>query len=71
MSFVHISRYTVFDITAEDVYLIDLSVAVCLDSTTSPCDFESDILQAVRLPKEACNWATQSIASGNKDKISI
>ncbi|XP_052067239.1 uncharacterized protein LOC127706622 [Mytilus californianus] len=58
-------KFTFTDLSAENQYLFDLSVSVCLEAAkTEPCYIVVNILEKYRLPKPKCDWNTKiSVAS--------
>ncbi|VDI03913.1 Hypothetical predicted protein, partial [Mytilus galloprovincialis] len=47
------------DLTAEEHYLIDLTLSVCMEADSSiPCDLSIQIFNKFKLPKQKCNWNT-------------
>ncbi|VDI33335.1 Hypothetical predicted protein, partial [Mytilus galloprovincialis] len=47
------------DLTAEEHYLIDLTLSVCMEADSSiPCELSIQIFNKYKLPKQKCNWNT-------------
>ncbi|XP_053398282.1 uncharacterized protein LOC128556671 [Mercenaria mercenaria] len=53
-------KYAIYDVSAENVFIIDLEISVCPDAI-SACLFDGIILNKQRIKKEQCNWEDTSI----------
>ncbi|XP_052081233.1 uncharacterized protein LOC127719257 [Mytilus californianus] len=52
-------EFSIVDLTAEEQYLIDLTLSVCMEADRSiPCDLSVQIFNKHKLPKQKCNWDT-------------
>ncbi|XP_063420822.1 uncharacterized protein LOC134706043 [Mytilus trossulus] len=50
---------SIVDLTAEEQYLIDLTLSVCMEADKSiPCELSVQIFNKYKLPKQKCNWNT-------------
>lgn len=49
-------RFKIWDLTAENQYLIDLKFSVCFDSA-SQCLLDVPVFHQQRLPKNICDFA--------------
>ncbi|XP_053400990.1 uncharacterized protein LOC123541000 [Mercenaria mercenaria] len=47
--------YSIKDLTWSGIYIVDLKLSICFDSST-PCHIESQIFKSTVLPKKICDW---------------
>jgi len=49
-------RYKIEELENERVYLVSMSVSICLESN-GPCELDLKILENVKLPKSLCDFS--------------
>ncbi|CAG2204549.1 unnamed protein product [Mytilus edulis] len=56
--------FRIVDLTAEEQYLIDLTLSVCMEADSSlPCEISVQIFNQYKLPKQKCDWNTGFLIS--------
>ncbi|XP_062593831.1 uncharacterized protein LOC134255325, partial [Saccostrea cucullata] len=60
-------KFQIWDLSAENQYLVNLRFSVCFDSN-SACLLDIDIFHEKRLPKKVCDFAVEAIPDFSLDK---